>query len=802
MAKISELPVLRSPLGTETVVALSEGVSRSVPIGNLVEAAAEPVLAPFSERSHQRIGVPGDPVAGAGASTADTTWLLDTPFDKDGRVAFGLYAWTDSMATLMSLDGDDVVAFVEIWLVGGRINEFAVGVGPDDITLPMRANGRLAIHAVGETIAYQPGAPTGSTAWSSKSGRYTGGGGWTPAGGLIVLQISATNYSVDYPINLDSFRAVVSDLARIEAAPGAEMRRMIGPVELGETDPDVVEFDAGSTFLKEGNFDRGGVRYLNALSLPPSSGAGNVAILVYSRETNVLRRRASYTVAFSAGVSTLALGAGLPFIPLKPGQALALSNDVETPIALKGKPGAADRPLIVRDGKPDEILIGEQLAYEPMWQFDVRELVGVSSRQLFGRYVTNFTSMVHIIAYDQSNTSGADSTPILTASPSIYHRTFGVGPKMTMPGIVGAGGAPGTNPHDGTIKLYREDTVSPIATAAGMGQSPIGPAMASASRRLYARGGAFQQFFGSYAGFPGTTIDNIERGAPWFENYLYHIAKAKEHTEAIGFRYSTGVILTGHGESDQVAGTSYEIYFAKADRLVDDMIAAAQLNDGREAVAHVLVIPPSYAIKISDCAARTWTRLARERDDVHLVAPGYVFDYANNVHYLNVGQILRGEYWGRAIDQLSQGLKPDCAEWSRAWRRNDTVYAAVIAPTPMGWSTEPAGRQVVDKGVVINDAAGNPLQITDMTWSVSGVDRGTGWPISLLTIKTTGGEPDAFRYAMDNQGPSMWGVGGQILQGASGNICDMTTETVEIEGQVFRLAHYAPATILPLAPLE
>jgi hypothetical protein len=88
-----------------------------------------------------------------------------------------------------------------------------------------------------------------------------------------------------------------------------------------------------------------------------------------------------------------------------------------------------------------------------------------------------------------------------------------------------------------------------------------------------------------------------------------------------------------------------------------------------------------------------------------------------------------------------------------------------------------------------------------MAWSVIGTDRGTGWPISQLAITVTGA-PSAFRYALDAQGNAMGGPGIVITEGASGNICDGTTDVVTIEGADYSMAHWAQPVAATLVTVE
>jgi hypothetical protein len=753
-------------------------------------------LAVISKTVDERNGTPGAPVNGVGNADANRTWRLDRPFSFDGDVMIGVYVSANVAVTALAIADDGSVADATALNLVAGLNEIDIAT----LGLEMPAGGQFALHVPTAVLRYTNTAQTPATVISSTAGLYAGGGGWVGTGG-VTLQMYAINRTIEYPITAETFETLAGEVAGLAAgAPIA--RHVIGPVEPSGVGGGGV--DANSTFIHNRMLPPGAKYYLHSLRRPEGGGAGNVGLSIFSRDEEKGWKTRSEVVSFGVDQSELVSGGGLPFIPLFERQVPALYNGVASPIALRAIAGQSDGGWFAIGGDPTEVDMSAPLAgFALQWAFDIREVAG-NSRRLYGQYLPQITAMMHVIAYDQSNTSGADSVPLLSVVPN-FHWTFGVGPKMTKAGIVGPGGAPGTNPDDGTVKHLAEDAGAPIGAPGNYGETPLSSMVKAAARRGLQRGTLFQYYFASYAGFPGTTLANLAKGQPWYENFPYHVDQAGSEMEALGIRHSVLAIITGQGESDQANNTSTAAYYATARQLISDMqadaMASVNTRSGQDWLPHVLVITPTYHIKTSRGATEAWNRLARERDDVHMVAPGYRFPYANGTHFSNVGQMLRGEYWGRALDQILDGRKPDSAEWLGFTRRGSTVFVTLRAPTPMAFDGEGADFQAVNKGIVVVDAGNAALPITGMAWSVVGYDRGTGWPISQLAITVTG-TPTAFRYALDAQGPSMGAPGLQITQGASGNICDTTPDTVTIQGTEYSMAHWAQPVAATLITVE
>jgi hypothetical protein len=568
-----------------------------------------------------------------------------------------------------------------------------------------------------------------------------------------------------------------------------------GRARLGRNGTPVTGADvtANSTFLINTPLASDDPQFLYQLDIFAKT-AGNIGIVAYRLEGgSFYRRSAIYEVALEAGVNSLRTAAGqLPLIVLKRGDYLGITNNVGSPATLAATAAISDNNGWASSaGSPDSFAASVTTGFRLQWSFKVAVVHGVSARQLLGDYVVQPSTVMHLVTYGQSNSVGSDALPALTTTPSTVHYTFNVSPKMTGPSLAG-----GLIPDDGAVKFLVEDELAPAAGTAG--ETHLSSAVRDVTTRMAARGAGFQRWFASAAGSPGAGITGIDQTSAFYtNNFLYHVAHANSEMAAVGFAETLPVVTFDHGETDQAASMTKATYLAKARDFFDAASAAIMAATGQDYRPHFLVTVPPYEIKTSDGPTEALIQLSKDRDDVHFVAPGYRMPYVNNVHLSNVGQILKGHYYGRAIDQLLQGRRPDCVEWLGAYAVGTKLIVTARAPTAMQFDGGilPAA---TDKGVVVKDDTGT-LTLSGMAWSSAGVDEATGWPVSRLSItlnRVLGNNP-FFRYAKDVLGSGMG-----IQNGASGNICDGTSEIVTISGTDYVMAHFAPPATLAIGKLE
>lgn len=398
---------------------------------------------------------------------------------------------------------------------------------------------------------------------------------------------------------------------------------------------------------------------------------------------------------------------------------------------------------------------------------------------------------LHLLGYGQSNAVGADAAPALTTTPSAHHKTFNVGPKMTKPGIAGGG-----NPDDEAIKALVEDDVSPIGSGT-YGETHLSSTVREYTRRALLRVPGIQTWFASSAGLSSTPIVDLMDASVWYQNLLYHITAAKREANALEQTYSVAAITWDHGETDQQNSLSKTSYKSYARALFDAIGKDVALITGQDTPPHFLFTTSPYHITTSDGASQAMMELSRERLDLHFVVPGYRLPHVNGTHLSNVGQILKGAYYGRALDDLACGLKPACVEWMNAVANGTTLEVYARAPTVLQINTSIIGA-ATNNGVKVSDGTGT-LTLSSMAVASLGVDEASGMTISKLsmTLNRSLGSNPVFRYAKD-----FLGSGLSITNGASGNIFDSTSETITIDGNVFSLAHPAPPITLSIVGAE
>lgn len=414
-----------------------------------------------------------------------------------------------------------------------------------------------------------------------------------------------------------------------------------------------------------------------------------------------------------------------------------------------------------------------------------------ATRRLLDGNMMASASWLHLVGYGQSNSVGADATPVLTTVASAHHKTFNVGPKMSKPGISGGG-----NPDDEAIKALVEDDESPIGSGT-YGETHLSSTVREYTRRALLRAPGIQTWFASSAGLSSTPIVDLMDASVWYQNLLYHMTAAKREANALGLTYAVAAITWDHGETDQLNSLSKSDYKSYARALFDAIAKDVAQITGQSAPPHFLFTTSPYHVTTSDGASQALMELSRERPDVHFVAPGYRYPHANGTHLSNVGQVLKGADYGRALDDLACGRQPDCIEWMNAVASGTTLNVYARAPTALQINTSILGA-ATDNGVKVSDGTGT-LTLSGMAVTDLGVDSASGMRLTRLsmTLNRTLGTNPVFRYAKD-----FLGSGLSITSGASGNIFDTTAETITIDGNVYSMAHAAPPITLSIVAAE
>ncbi|MCR9125278.1 MAG: hypothetical protein NXH82_04050 [Rhodobacteraceae bacterium] len=140
----------------------------------------------------------------------------------------------------------------------------------------------------------------------------------------------------------------------------------------------------------------------------------------------------------------------------------------------------------------------------------------------------------HVIAYGQSQSIGA-ATSAITTTASAYHKTFGVGPKMTKPSLA-------DNDDDGTTKALVEDNEVNITGGQIYGETSCS-GFARHAARLLSRRGPVPVFFASAAGRGGYRVDQLDPGSAWYDNLPYHAEAAHDAADDADLTHAVSFVM-------------------------------------------------------------------------------------------------------------------------------------------------------------------------------------------------------------------------------------------------------------------
>lgn len=373
----------------------------------------------------------------------------------------------------------------------------------------------------------------------------------------------------------------------------------------------------------------------------------------------------------------------------------------------------------------------------------------------------------HFIFYGQSLGVGALGTPVLSTTQPFNNLTFNGGPRG--------------NGDFATAKLLIEDAIAPAPDGgSNRGETPCSGAANYASLAAYRENAvapANHVIFASAAGRGGTAIASLKKGSSWYNTvFLNHVTSAY----AINNNSCVSAMAWVQGEQDAYDGTTYETYKALLAQLQIDAETDIKAINIQSSPLHVLTYQLSYKAATAPQIAKALYDLTRENAKFHYVTPTYIFPHqsSDQVHLTNVGYKLMGAYFGRAYKQLvHDGIKPHYLEPIAA-----TIKAAVVtvsfnvptlpllldtvnlaATTDMGFAVYAGGvKQTINSLKVVN----NTVQIILSTT-----------PSGAITV----------RYGLD-----YLGTGLSILNGASGNLRDSTSDKITISGIEYILFHACP----------
>lgn len=380
------------------------------------------------------------------------------------------------------------------------------------------------------------------------------------------------------------------------------------------------------------------------------------------------------------------------------------------------------------------------------------------------------TAVNHFLFYGQSLSVGAQGVPIISTSQPYLNTTFEFGPRMDQ--------------NSNSVVPLVERVGSPASDGgANRGETMCSGAANYASTLLGADGilPTDHVIFASTAGHGGYRIDELEKGTTWYNFFIKHVTEAKRLNSDKD--YKVQVVCWVQGENDAVASkqTSYAEYKAKLRKLQADAEADIQAITGQTEPVRFITYQMTYAAKTWWYMAKVQLDLCAEDDKFLMATPMYMFPYASDaIHLTALGYKWCSGYFGRAYKQyVHEGRVPEYIRPIGAVVKGRTLTVKFQVPRlPLKFDTNWL-KPTTDHGFLVKDGA-TQMGIVPNSLRISGDS------VSMdLTTTPTG--KVTVRYALD-----YLGAGLNIQVAASGNLCDSTKDTMNINGTEYPLFHLAP----------
>jgi hypothetical protein len=378
--------------------------------------------------------------------------------------------------------------------------------------------------------------------------------------------------------------------------------------------------------------------------------------------------------------------------------------------------------------------------------------------------------MNHLVGYGQSLKTGATATVILSTSQPYANVTFDTGPRKD-------------SAATSLIPLVEKFNNPSSDGYANRGETCCSGAANYASRAMMIEDGidpSKHVIFASTAAHGGYRIDQLKKGSSWYSFFLEHITEAKRLSGSK--TYKTQAVDWGQGENDAVTGgiqTPYDVYKPTLAQLQIDATNDIKIITGQQESVPFITYQMSYSAATWPDIAKAQLDLVRENEFFMLSTPMYHFPYAgDNVHLTNVGYKWFGAYVGRAYKQyVIEGRKSDFINPISAQIKGNQVIVKFDVPTlPLQIDTSTLA-STTNAGFKVMSGS-SEIAINSVTASNDTV---------ILQLASTPTSNVQVRYALD-----YLGAGLTITGGASGNLRDSTSDSIEIAGVTKPLYHVCP----------
>jgi len=402
-----------------------------------------------------------------------------------------------------------------------------------------------------------------------------------------------------------------------------------------------------------------------------------------------------------------------------------------------------------------------------------------------------------LIVYGQSNSTGqvnASGISPVTAAQPYANLTFGGGPRSNKPG--NSVGGTNTSPGTTTTRALYEDNANGEGNASPMSESPTSSASNYAIQRAIERDQATTStvIFASAPGHGGYRINQLNKAAAWYVNFIDHVTEAKARATAAGVAYVLHAVCYDQGEADADAATARATYAAALSQLQADMTTDAQAITGQSSPVHLIICQPPWKATTSSAAILGAFDAVKANPRIHMVGNRANEAYTGDtIHMTPTSQWRRGRVFGRAYQQLVwEARKPD-AIWpiSATTRANGTTLTALFrVPTrPLVLDTTTLAA-ATDMGFKVVDDAG--------TLTLSNIAVSTSGDAVTMTLNRALSTNAKLRYALDYRGSGL----SVAASAASGNLRDSTSDTSVLAGTMHSFPHLPPHFEIPIFNLE
>ncbi len=854
MAKISELPIVAAPTGTETVVVLDGGETRRASFGGLVDAAVAPAVAQarsfadaLSTDATISIGrPPAVPLVDGSATNRAQAYFLD-PVDRAGLLTsidlFDRAAGTIEVAVFRMIDGVATrVGLSTVTTLGGNVERRCPVAEP----LPVQPGDLRCLRATADGIFSISVA-------SAADGAGYFLGPQLPFPDTIAIGAATTNLVLQLRMNVTYRRQVVTAaaLATIEQTASAAQETATAAAKVAaQLTADVtlpIGRPTGAALVDASSIQRGQAYFLDAVKeagtlvsvdlFDKAAGTAEVAVFrmiagtltrvglstVTTLGGNVERRcplaeplavlpgdivclRATADGLYTISVSTVADGAGYFLGPPLAMPATVQLGGASTNLRMEARLNIVSREVVVTGDafntlKGDIADIGNAVM---MQRGSPRRLLAADVRPA----LPSVASWVGLIAHGQSNSTGYQARPALSTVQPYANRTFAGG--------VGAGragnayGAVATVPGmSGSKLLVEADTTD--AAPGGDGSPVNGESICTTAASTFVELVAAQSgidpastvVFASAAGHAGYSIAKLSKGSPWYGSLIDHIAGAAELAAAAGKGYTPPVVYYVQGADDARDGQSTAYWRDAFLKLVADVnrdglaainvaMAAAGLPT-RSTPIHFLLT--QTASPYYEGTRENLAKIRQAQFECVNASPLIHFAFPEASLPPKVGDWLHYTATsqiraGRHVGRAMKQLIVDGCEPDCVW----PVSALATGTTVRVKFRVPAFPLVLDE-VTFGILPDKGFKVTDATGVV---------PIASVAVSTRGDEIEIVlaralgASPVVNHGFDYIGSTNNHFSSANGCLRDSTPATTTIAGVTYPMWHVAPSFALPV----